>query len=145
MGATAAHGSQPAKLFFIRPGSPAALSGIQTDDVVVQLGGKKISNAAEFLIQMSSYWPGDTVTIKLKRKSVEMVKTIALIYPSQVKYNHPAENFAGGKSQRRDGFNNVYIYDVILKPWQCGTPFSIRMATFAESVLLASAAPAVCS
>jgi serine protease Do len=71
---------------------------------------------------MSSYWPGDTVTIKLKRQSAEMVKTITLTYPPQMKYNHPAENFAGGKSQRRDGFNNVYIYDAILKPWQCGGP-----------------------
>jgi serine protease Do len=122
LGATAAHGSQPAKLFFIRPGSPATANDMRVADIVTHVGGTAISNAAALLIAMSGYWPGDTVIIKLKRGSEELVKSVVLTYPPEMKHNHPAEYFAGGKSRRRDGFAGVYVNDAVLKADQCGGP-----------------------
>ncbi|WP_214071803.1 trypsin-like peptidase domain-containing protein [Mucilaginibacter sp. dw_454] len=122
LGATAQHASQPAKLYFVRAGSPAAKNDFRVGDIIAQLDGKPVENAAGFLDSMSTYWPGDIVTIKLKRGSEEFVKSIALTYPPQIKHDHPAENFAGGKSLRRDGFNSVYVYDAVLKADQCGGP-----------------------
>lgn len=40
----------------------------------------------------------------------------------QAYYNHPAAQFAGGKSIRRDRFKKVFAHDAVLQPAQCGGP-----------------------
>jgi len=122
LGATPMHNSSPAKVFFVRASSPAALSEIKTDDVVTQLNGQLITDAGVFTDAMSKTWPGDSLKIKFKRGGEEIEKAIMLTYPPEIVHDHPAEHFAGGKSRRRDGFKQIYTTDLVLKPEQCGGP-----------------------
>ncbi|WP_342647928.1 trypsin-like peptidase domain-containing protein [Mucilaginibacter sp. CSA2-8R] len=121
-GATAAKSSKPAKIYFVRPGSPAALAGIKTGDVVNQVGLTHIDSATAYATAMSTYWPGDTVSLHIKRENQELHFALLLTYPPLTSSSHPAEHFAGGKSRRRDGFTHVYTNDAVLKPEQCGGP-----------------------
>ncbi|MFD2874165.1 trypsin-like peptidase domain-containing protein [Mucilaginibacter ximonensis] len=117
LGATPAHGSSPARVYFVRPGSPAAQHDIRVGDI---LDG--YADAAAFNAMIANLWPGDTVSVQLKRGAEILKKTIVLTYPPQIVYDHPADHFAGGKSLRRDGFKEVYTSDLVLKPEQCGGP-----------------------
>jgi serine protease Do len=121
-GATPLHGSKPAKVYFVRPGSQAAASGMRPGDVITNINNIPIDDAEDFLHEMLKFWPGDTVIFQYKREGTGMQCRILLSYPPQIKYNHPAEFFAGGKSIRRDGFIGVYVNDAILRPDQCGGP-----------------------
>jgi len=122
LGATPMHNSSPAKIFFVRAGSPAALSEIKTGDLVTQLNGQPIADAGAFTDAMSKTWPGDTLKIKVKREAEEIEKAIILTYSPEIVHDHPAEHFAGGKSRRRDGFKQIYTTDLVLRPEQCGGP-----------------------
>jgi len=143
-GATARRDSKPATIYFVRPGSPAAANDIRAGDVVTRLSGELLSNADDFSQGMLKYWPGDTVSIQIKRAGNEMVRHIVLTYPPPVKHNHPAEIFAGGKSLRRDGFNSIYAHDAIIRPDQCGGPAfdisghfcGINIARFSRAISL---------
>lgn len=117
LGATPAHGTNPARVYFVRPGSPAAKHDIRVGDIV-----DGYADAVAFNDMIGKHWPGDTLTIQLKRGPETLKKTIVLSYPPQIIHDHPAEHFAGGKSLRRDGFNNIYTSDLILQPEQCGGP-----------------------
>lgn len=121
-GATVAHNASPATIYFVRPGSQAAAGGIEKGDIVTAIGSTPIHNADDYAAEMLKHWPGDTVTLHLKRIDAIIEKQLVLSYPPQMKYNHPAEYFAGGKSIRRDGFSDIYTHDAILKPAQCGGP-----------------------
>ncbi|MDB5159610.1 MAG: hypothetical protein JWR50_4317 [Mucilaginibacter sp.] len=122
LGATPMHNSSPAKIYFVRAGSPAALNQVKTGDVITMLNGAPITDADGFADVMSKTWPGDTTKIKIKRGAEEIEKTIVLTYLPDIIHDHPAEHFAGGKSRRRDGFQHIYTSDLILRPWQCGGP-----------------------
>lgn len=122
LGATAMHNSSPAKICFIRGGSPAAARDIKTGDIVVKLNGNNIADAGAFAEGLAKLWPGDAVSVQLKRGGEVIDHTVVLTYPPDIVHDHPAEHFAGGKSRRRDGFEGVYTTDLILRPEQCGGP-----------------------
>lgn len=111
LGATPVHGISPEKIYFVRPGSPAAQHDIRAGDIIPGLNDS-----------LTRHWPGDTLQLKLQRGSQTLIKNIVLIYPPQMLHDHPADHFAGGRSQRRDGFRSVYSTDLILRPEQCGGP-----------------------
>jgi serine protease Do len=111
LGATPVHGSSPERVYFVRPGSPAAQHDIRTGDIIP---GLKDS--------LTLHWPGDTLRLKLQRGSQMLFKSIVLTYPPQILHDHPADHFAGGRSQRSDGFRSIYSTDLILSPEQCGGP-----------------------
>lgn len=135
LGATPVHGSSPEKIYFVRPGSPASQHDIRTGDIIPGL-----------IDSLASHWPGDTLQLKLQRGSQTLFKSIVLTYPPQMLYDHPADHFIGGRSQRSDGFKDVYTTDMILRPEQCGGPafdaqnnfIGINIARFsrANSVLI---------
>jgi serine protease Do len=135
LGATPVHGSSPERIYFVRPGSPAAQHDIRAGDIAPGLNDS-----------IAHHWPGDTLQLKLQRGSEILFKSIVLTYPPLMLHDHPADHFAGGRSQRRDGFRNVYSTDLILRPEQCGGPvfdaqnhfLGINIARFsrANSVLI---------
>ncbi len=140
-GATAARDSKPAKIHFVRPGSPAALHNIKAGDLVMQVGETVVDNAAAYASALLKYWPGDTVSIYIKREDHTLNCQLLLTYPPPVNHHHPAEYFAGGKSMRRDGFAHIYVNDAVLQPQQCGGPvygltgrfYGIQIARFSRS------------
>lgn len=139
LGATPQHGSSPEKIYFVRPGSPAAQLDIRSGDIIPGLNDS-----------LKAHWPGDTLQLKLQRGSKNILKSVVLTYPPLMLHDHPAYHFAGGSSQRNDGFRNIYSTDLILRPEQCGGPvfdmqnhfIGINIARFsrANSVLISAQA-----
>ncbi len=48
-------------------GSPAAKAGLVPGDVITKINGKTISNSSDFIVAISTFKPGDTVTFTVRR------------------------------------------------------------------------------
>jgi len=122
LGAFVAAKDTPVSVIWVKPASPALMNDIRAKDEVISINGNPISKPGFYGAELQRYWPGDTLVIKLKRAGQNLIKTIVLGNVPQIHFNHPAELFAGGKSDRRDGFKCIFAHDAILKPYQCGGP-----------------------
>jgi serine protease Do len=158
LGAAIAPDMQPLLLTFVMPGSPAAEKGAAPGDEIISINGVTLNKPEDYGRELYRYWPGDTLNIKWRRNAsnlddagntvefmTEFTDTIVLGKRQLPKATHPAELFSGGKSERRDGFQQVIAHDGILRPEQCGGPvFSIygffagiNIARFSRTVTLA--------
>lgn len=122
LGASIAQKSGPLLLTFVRKNSPAASNDLKPGDEVISINGITLNKAENFSAAMQQYWPGDTISISLKREGSIYTKQIILDEKPKIPATHPAEMFAGGKSSRRDGFARIFAHDAILTPNQCGGP-----------------------
>ncbi|WP_158642927.1 trypsin-like peptidase domain-containing protein [Mucilaginibacter ginsenosidivorax] len=127
---------------WVKPNSPAAKNGIVAKDAVTEINGLPVHTASEFKARMQAHWPGDTLILKIKRAEVFMTKATVLGTVPAVHFDHPAELFAGGKSDRRDGFKEVFAHDSRLTPQRCGGPafdceghfYGINIARYSRAV-----------
>jgi S1-C subfamily serine protease len=65
----------------LSPGGPAALAGLQVDDVVVSINGADISDARAFATTVAGFAPDASLHIKIWRKSKEQVVSATLGMP----------------------------------------------------------------
>lgn len=121
-GASVLFKSSPVTVTVVKPGSPAALAGIQSGDVIVSINQIALKQANEFAPMLAKYWPGDKITITFSRNNQTFSKDIALMNKPFVASNHPVDKFVGGVSDRRDGFSKVFVHDATLMPNQYGGP-----------------------
>jgi len=101
----------------------AAIAGTATfekGDELLALNGEKVASRADFLRVSKKYWPGDSVSVELKRAGNTLVHDVVLGWKPEIVGSHQSERFEGGKSRRRDGFNAVFAHDARLKPEECG-------------------------
>lgn len=122
LGASIAIKSGPLLLTFVRRNSPAIANDLKVGDEVISINGIACNKAEDFGATLQKYWPGDTITISLKREGNVYTKQIVLDEKPMIAGSHPAEMFNGGKSRRRDGFDRLFAHDAILTPNQCGGP-----------------------
>lgn len=122
LGASIAQKNGPLLLTFVRKNSPAAANDLKVGDEVISINSVTLNKAENFTTAMQQYWPGDTITISLKREGNIYTKQIVLDEKPKLPATHPAEMFAGGKSTRRDGFERIFAHDAIITPKQCGGP-----------------------
>ncbi|MDP9076152.1 MAG: trypsin-like peptidase domain-containing protein [Bacteroidota bacterium] len=122
LGATAVHKRQPVSILWIKPGSPADLVGIKVGDELISVNGILTKKDNDFSDEIQKYWPGDTLLIALKRSGTNITKNVVLGVVPKIKYNHPAEAFTGGKSERRDGFKKAFSTDATITADRCGGP-----------------------
>jgi len=106
----------------VPPNSAAKISGLETGDVIERVDGNIVEDQLDFIKALQKYNAGDTTMLKIIRDSKVYTKPVVLGYPPQKAAQHPAEMFAGGKSLRRDGFDQVFVHDSGLKANQCGGP-----------------------
>lgn len=145
LGASILFKSSPAAVTVVKPGSPAALAGIQTGDFIININGTTIKQANEFAPELAKYWAGQEVTIDWLRADQKYTKSIKLINKPFVASKHPVDKFTGGSSERRDGFKQVFTHDAVLLPRQCGAPIfgvdgqflGINIARYSRAVSLA--------
>lgn len=131
----------------VKPNSPASENKLEAGDQILSVNGQAIDSPGDYANALQKYWPDDKITIKLMRtdssssKDITLLKEIVLGTQPQKHYNHPAELFEGGKSIRRDGFNQVFSHDTRLHPDQCGGPvldldghfYGINIARFSRT------------
>lgn len=120
MGAYARFNEGKVQIVSIDPSGPASAAGLQQGDVVIAVDGVKMSSSDDYNIQMMKYQPGDNVFFKGLRNDEPFQVKLLLVDPPPS--THAADNFAGGRSARRDGFDNVVAHDGIILPEECGGP-----------------------
>lgn len=141
-----------ASALWIKPLSPAAQNGLLAKDEVTEINGLAIPTAGDFKVEMQNHWPGDTLTLKVKRAGALFTKTLALGTVPAIHFDHPAELFTGGKSGRRDGFKEVFAHDSRLTPQRCGGPvfdnygrfYGVNIGRYSRAVSIAVPSKTVC-
>ncbi|HMI03881.1 MAG TPA: trypsin-like peptidase domain-containing protein [Pedobacter sp.] len=106
----------------VQPTSPAGTSGIEAGDKVLSISGITIGKPEDYGTELMKYWPGDQITFKIKRSENLYSKDLTLGIFNPPLSTHPADQFSGGKSIRRDGFAQVFSHDAIIFPDECGGP-----------------------
>lgn len=133
----------------VQPGSPAEISGIAIADRVLSINDIAISKPEDYGTELLKFWPYDTLTFKIKRLDRLYFKNLTLDVFKMPLSTHPAEQFQGGKSVRRDGFTQVFSHDARLKPEECGGPvfdiknrfYGINIARYSRTTALVIPVP----
>ncbi|GGH06624.1 trypsin-like peptidase domain-containing protein [Pedobacter zeae] len=141
LGAMVVYNSSPVQFSLVKAGSPAEKAGIKVGDELISINGKTIGKASEFAPEILKYWADDEVTFEWTNAAGKMSKTFRLEARAQSVFNHPAEKFEGGKSERRDDFNAVFTHDAAIKAKACGSPvfdwegrfYGINIARFSRT------------
>jgi serine protease Do len=81
--------SLPAKLAAARPNSPAAKAGLKADDLIVELGGRKISRQTHLKHQLGPLYAGDKVRLVVMRGEQRLEREIELV-DKLLPYERPA-------------------------------------------------------
>ncbi|WP_316845465.1 trypsin-like peptidase domain-containing protein [Pedobacter psychrodurus] len=141
LGAMVVYNSSPVQFSLVKEGGPAEKAGLKVGDELISINGKAIKKANEFAPEILKYWADDEVTFEWINPAGKMSKTFKLDGRGQSVFNHPAEKFEGGKSERRDGFNAVFTHDAAIKANSCGSPvfdwegrfYGINIARFSRT------------
>jgi len=112
------------KIGDVMPKSAAEKAGLKVDDVVIQVAEKKIEDVDTMIDTVSSYKPGETVTMKVKRKTETLeLKATLDKRPAQNSARADFQNNLGSKlSTRKNGFPTILQHDTVLKTTDCGGP-----------------------
>ena len=115
------------KIDWIVPGGPAKASGLQVEDRILELDGKKPESAFTFTKMVSDRKAGDKVRLKLQRGEAIVEKEIALaerpLMPGSIRSSNDKMNSMGSTiSKRRTDFPSVMQTDLPLQATQCGGP-----------------------
>jgi S1-C subfamily serine protease len=115
------------KIREIVPGGPAKASGLQKEDRILEMDGKKPDSVFTFTKMVSDRKAGDKVRLKLQRGEAVMEKEIALgdrgTIPGAGKSGLDRMNNMGSTiSKRRTDFASVMQTDLPLQATQCGGP-----------------------
>jgi len=66
------------RLTGVTPGSPAEKGGLKAGDIVVELGGKPVTDLSTYSEALSAYKPGDTITVVVLRDGQRVSLTVTL-------------------------------------------------------------------
>ncbi len=104
------------------PGSGAERAGIEVDDVIYEVNGRKLASRREVLEAIAGYRAGQRLNLAVRRgdKDVTMTARLMDLTPAIL---DPAELEVNGQvSARSSGFLRVIQHDTVLNPNQCGGP-----------------------
>jgi serine protease Do len=76
-GALVVRGDQQTDLA-VPPGSPADLAGIEENDIILEAGGKKLTEEYPLALAIRGFGPGDKVTLKVLHKGKEKTVDVTL-------------------------------------------------------------------
>jgi len=125
LGVSVDDGDGGAKITGVMPRSAAKKAGVQKDDIVLSVNGKRTKNRVALVQQIRKYKPGDEVKLKIKRGDEELELTAALgtHFTAGPGARKNFQNSLGGSlSMRRAGFEEALQHDTVLKPHECGGP-----------------------
>jgi serine protease Do len=104
------------------PGSGAERAGIEVDDVIYEVNGRKLASRREVLDAIAGYRAGQRLNLAVRRgdKNLTMTARLMDLTPAIL---DPAEMEVNGQvSARSSGFSRVIQHDTVLNPNQCGGP-----------------------
>ncbi len=110
-----------AKLSEVPIGGAAEKAGLQVDDVIVEMNGKKIASQSMLRELLESLRGGDVIAVKAKRKGE--TKDFKVTLGSAPKDRGDVQNAMGSiLSGRRTGFPQVLQTDLVVDAKDCGGP-----------------------
>lgn len=99
--------------------SAASRAGMKDGDVILSIDGTRMESSDQIIDIVRSHWPGDTLTIVVRRDESEVTLTPKLSRPEVA----DVDQWGGGPfSERRSGFPSVLPHDTAVLPDQCGGP-----------------------
>ncbi|HZZ82377.1 MAG TPA: PDZ domain-containing protein [Gemmataceae bacterium] len=115
-------GGKGAKIASIAPKSPAEKAGLKTNDLVIQVAGRKITGPEGLIDTVGRFKPGDEIALKVVRDEEDLDINVKLApRPKELKGN-PQETMGTKLNNRRGGFPNIIQHDTGLRPEFCGGP-----------------------
>jgi serine protease Do len=118
-------GRDGAKINNVMDKSAAAEAGIQVDDVVLQVAGKRVEDPDTMINILRAYKVNDTVTLRIRRGASELDVSAKLKKrPPGAGMNRAIFQNSMGKeiSRKNSGFPVVLQHDSVLKRNECGGP-----------------------
>ncbi len=112
-----------AKINSIAPKSPAEKAGIKVNDIIYEIGGRKIVNPETLIDTVGRLKPGDEVVLKITRGDDDLEITARLgKRPKELSGINPQEIMGTRLNNRRGGFPAILQHDSGLRPEYCGGP-----------------------
>jgi serine protease Do len=121
-GANATFKGGAVTLTSIQPNSPVIPAGLQLEDKILSINHVSLNKPEDYGSELMKHFPHEKITLEVKRQDSLFEKEVTLGTRTERKSAHLAEQFEGGKSSRRDGFANVFLYDGRIKADECGAP-----------------------
>ena len=99
-------------LLSVSPGSPAAMGGLEVNDIITDVGGKKVATILELRDAIRAHQEGEEVTLKLVQKGKPVEKKVTLaaapevaarLVPQGALQIFPGAGWQGGNLQLRLG------------------------------------------
>jgi len=110
----------------IFPNSGAARAGLKTDDVIVELNGRRTPTREALVGLLKSFHPGEVVRVRVRRGTEDLALTVLLgERPKEgpgARHREYQNRMGGELSRRRTGFPTVFQHDTFLRPTHCGGP-----------------------
>jgi serine protease Do len=111
-----------AKVNSVAPKSPAEKAGLKINDIVFEVGGRKVVNPEGLIDTVGKLKPGDDVLLKFTRGDEELEITARLAKRPKELAGNPQETMGTKLSNRRGGFPFILQHDSGLRPDFCGGP-----------------------
>jgi serine protease Do len=124
LGVALAEDEGGARITRVESGSPADKAGLQADDIVVAVAGRRIVDAESLVNAVGRFKPGSSVKIKIKRegKPKEFEATLGKRPITRPSRGDIQNRMGGPLSNKRGGFPIVLQHDTVLLPRECGGP-----------------------
>lgn len=124
LGVTLGEHDKGPKIENVSEDSSAAKAGLKVGDIVILVGGKKVSKAEEMIRSLSRTRPGDVVKLRYIRGEEEKeVEVILGKRPALANARGEIQNGMGGPLSHFKGpFEKILQHDAVLRPEECGGP-----------------------
>jgi len=128
LGVQLANDDKGLKIQAVVPGGAALKAGVQMDDRILELDGKKPASIFEFTKLVSDHKAGDKLVLKLQRGEERIEKEVVLgdLGTNSRQQSNPRasemDSMGSTVSKRRGDFGNVIQTDFPLDANQCGGP-----------------------
>lgn len=114
----------------VERGGAAEKAGLKVGDIVLMVAGRKVASPERLVTAIQGYKPGQSVTLRVKRKEKGKTKEEELEIratlgrrPANLINRGDMMNMMGSTlSERRGGFPVILQHDTIIKPADCGGP-----------------------
>lgn len=111
------------KIQQVLPGTPAAKSGLKTNDIILALNSTPVKDPDSFVQAIARCKIGDTVVVKIRRGEEELEKRAILEKRPVGNARGELQNRMGSElSTRRSGYATILQHDSVVKPADCGGP-----------------------
>jgi serine protease Do len=121
LGVTLEEAQGAAKIGTISPRSPAAKAGLKVGDIVLKVGGSKVTGPGNMVEAIQRFQPDETVVLEVKRGD-EIMEFKATLGKRPTDRGSMQNSMGSKLSDRRDRFPTILQHDQVIKPTDCGGP-----------------------